>query len=389
MKVIAGTVTSVVRFLLAAFLWLHALFFLNFRSSFFEKSARFLHLTTSEVMLLGLLVLFSLLAGSNIWKMLASLAYIYFFPFVLLFYLCVFAVRIAGSLVRWLTRSPRKREIEINVKPAAGVQPAPADRVNNSGFRRIAAKALDICARPFKRFTILWCLLVLFASHIVIIWLALIVVLAHLVRIALKAIRLIYFTKPWLSKAATYLRTTLDDNLGKLARVTRGSPKTLELQNLWNTLHSYQACAQFVLNSEAASKWASLLFGVFLGAVYLYLAFVFSFAYYGIARIYGLHYPWPEALTTSLFIPFYVADLPKMLSLRALGGLQCLLVVSIGVGSLLKYIRRHFEPLREVAFLVNSRLSDQDLHEKYCILEEVMGTPGTTTTTTSTQTNSH
>jgi hypothetical protein len=383
MKSITEFVSNLVRFLLAAFLWLHALFFLNFKPSLLDEPARLLHLSTYEVILLGLLLLFSLLAGSNSWKAFVSLAYIYFFPFVLLFYFGVYLFRLAAAAVRWFGGSTTDTRLNIRVaRETLEDSPASSAGAANVGFRAAAAKTLDVSLRPFKSFTILWCLLLLFAVHVPIVWLALGVVLVHLARLALKAVRLMYFSKPWLAGAATYIRGTVDDSLSKLACVNRESPKTPDLQNLWTTLRGYRICAQYLLNSKAASKWASILFAAFLGAVYLYLAFVFSFAYYGLTRVYGVHFPWTEALTTSIFIPFYVSDLPKIFVLRFLGGLHCLLVVSIGVGGLIKYLRKRLEPVREVASFFDSRLSERELYEKYCILQDAFATPSANTTST-------
>jgi hypothetical protein len=72
---------------------------------------------------------------------------------------------------------------------------------------------------------------------------------------------------------------------------------------------------------------------VSLGSRYVYIALLFSFTYYGIARVSGVLYSWTDALIASLFIPFFVTELPKLPVFRILGGLHCSLILAIGFGT--------------------------------------------------------
>src|ERR1700682_5486399 len=102
MATLSEKTRRITTFLLAAFLWLHALFFLNFQSAFVFKCTQFLRLTASEVVLFTLLVIFSFLTGSGFWRTLRSLAYIYVFPFALLFYAFYGCFLILRAIHRWL-----------------------------------------------------------------------------------------------------------------------------------------------------------------------------------------------------------------------------------------------------------------------------------------------
>ena len=108
METLSESVRKVTTVFLAVFLWLHALFFLNFQSEFIHKCAQLVRLSTSEVILFVLLVIFSFAAGSGFWKPLRSVAYIYAFPFVLVmygFYACFLILR---AMHRWFKRQDRK-----------------------------------------------------------------------------------------------------------------------------------------------------------------------------------------------------------------------------------------------------------------------------------------
>src|SRR6266550_8983889 len=81
-------VRKTTRFSLAAFLWLHGLFLLNLHPDFLSKLSHLLHLTAIEVVLFTLLVVFSFVAGTGFWQGVGNFLYVYFFPFILLFYAC-------------------------------------------------------------------------------------------------------------------------------------------------------------------------------------------------------------------------------------------------------------------------------------------------------------
>jgi hypothetical protein len=87
---VAERVRRATTFLLAVLLWTHALLFLNVQSPAISEAAGLLRLTSSEIVLFALLLSFSFLAASGFWKTLRSLAYIYFFPFVLFMYFLYF-----------------------------------------------------------------------------------------------------------------------------------------------------------------------------------------------------------------------------------------------------------------------------------------------------------
>jgi len=109
---------------------------------------------------------------------------------------------------------------------------------------------------------------------------------------------------------------------------------------------------------------------IFLAGLYAYIAALFSFAYYGIARVSGLSYSWPDALVTSIFFPFFFRDLPKILWIKVLSGIHALLLLGVGVGTIVNFLRRKLDDIRRAATEVSDRFADQIIHEKYLILQE-------------------
>lgn len=92
---------------------------------------------------------------------------------------------------------------------------------------------------------------------------------------------------------------------------------------------------------------------------------MFSLAYYGVCRVTGVSYTWIEALVTSVFIPFFVGDLPKTVSIRILAGIHCSLFVGISIGTIFSFLHRRLEAIRKAAEDLSDRFSEQAALEKY------------------------
>ncbi len=182
------------RFLLASFLWLHALFFWNPHTRILATLSRYMHLTFLEVTLFVLLFIFSVFCSSGWWSTFKSVLYIYFFPFVLLGYFFVLLFQALKGINAWFSRDqpaedrPSLKELIVlpnpdvplpqqpNVaQPAVSATPAlPTMPVAPAAKKR--SSTLFLVARPFRRFTVLWCALLLFATHKLVLWLSLAVV---------------------------------------------------------------------------------------------------------------------------------------------------------------------------------------------------------------------
>lgn len=369
-----------VRFLVAVFLWSHALFFLSPQLTFISPIERTLHFSASEVLLLALLALFSLLAASGFWQMLGNIAYVYFFPFVLTFYAVVGAFLLARSLVRFFGSAPRKT---LEVVPPAGTAVAPTSLPG--GPEQPVAHAVHepwwkSLFRPFTRFTILWCLLLLVAKNPVVLWLSFAVVLIHITRAALFLLKLAFRSGTWAAKITSAVRTGIDSTLAKLASVTRDSPATDDLKGLLTSLRGLDKVVSFLSNTSLIEGGVWFLGGLFWVLAYLYIALLFSFAYVGAARIAGFALAWPDSLVTSLFIPFLITGLPKLAWIRLLGGIHCTLVVGVGVGTVTSYIRRQTESVRNTAALITVRMNDPETRERLRILEEKFAEQQSSTT---------
>jgi hypothetical protein len=287
MAALSEAVRKATTFFLAVFLWLHALFFLNIQSAFISKCSQLLRLTASEVVLFALLVIFSFVAGSGFWKSLLSLTYIYFFPFVVLWYLFYAVFLILRATNRWFKRqaNPQLGEapvVQQDELPTYPVLPTTAESKVASNTR--AAEVVQFLLRPFRRFTFLWCILLLVTTHTAVVWLCLVIVLFHLTRDIFRIFKALFFSEPFLRKVGAAVLTGIETALAGIAMVTPDTSPTAELRNLWSQLNLWTKLVNFLKDPYLVSRWAWVLGILFFGSIYVYIAVLFSFAYYGIAR---------------------------------------------------------------------------------------------------------
>ncbi len=346
-------------------LWLHAAFLLNVRPEAISKSSAWLHLTSVELIFFLLLTLFSFVAGSGFWSGAANVAYIYFFPFVLFFYIIIGLFHVLRRLGFFGERPAHLAAVSSPTTslPTKAEGPSVRERTNNTAA---------VLLRPFNRFTVLWCLLLLAATHIAILWAALVIVLIHLLRSAARILRLSWISESRFGEIEAKFQQVVDEDLlPKLQAVTRESPADPALKNLWNMFQSYEKIFKFVQDENLVSKWAVLIGSVVFGSTYLYLAFLFSFAYYGAAQVtLAPAASWSEYFVTALFIPFFATDLPRNMFIRLLAGSHCVLVLVLGIGGVVTYMRRRIKSITRMATVITVKMSDEKVREKKLILQE-------------------
>lgn len=368
-------------FVLAIFLWSHALFLFDLQSAIASKWTRLIPLTTPEASLITLIILLSLLSGPSSLGMLRSIAFVYFFPFVLLWRAFRASFPVWRAINRWLDweRNSPAKQVQIVATCAAGA-PAPAEMAASASSQstQVAEKLAVVTrafAQPFRKHTFWWGMLLLFASHRIIILVSLFVIGWHVMRKFFWALRVSLKAKHWLQDACLRTATRCRAVFASVATVSVESAPTPDLRNTWNQIYGWETLAGFLrFRRDLISRWTWLLVIGGLVCFYIYFALLFSFAYCGIARLAGSAYPWPSAAVASLFIPFAIGDLPRILAVKALGYVQCAVIVAAGLGTILNYLRRISEPLQVIAVAINDRLEDQSFRQRYEILREKFGT---------------
>jgi hypothetical protein len=360
-----ASVRRIVRFLAATVIWLHALAVLSLPRPSIREWAASVHLNVYEASIIFLLALLSILWSYGIRRFALDLAYIYFFPFILLYYLA----RIGFLIIRFVTGLfwPNEPTAEEQVKPLDVTSPTPAQPLSigkNKEGKRLTWKSVWLnVSRPLRQFTLLWCLLLLLSSNSWLIQVALAIVVFHLFRALGRILLATVFSISWLAQ--------LEEKVKKygerlILRVLAGPKdaeieKDTELRNAVVSLNALRLGVEVLKNRKRVTQGVLALgLLVFLG-VYLYLSVLFAFAYYGVARVLSVPYTWGEAFVTSVFIPIMVGELPHNIWLKTLGGIHAVFVILLGLGTVIGYLQKKLDSLREAAETLGTQLEKDEV----------------------------
>jgi hypothetical protein len=362
------------RFLLASFLWLHALFVLNVAPSLVPYA---LHVKSNaaELAVLLLLAALTILASYGIGNVVVDAIYIYFFPFIFLFYcaLLLFKGIKRGYEVVWGQDEP----LNVSLKQFVIVPPPtlvhapptqPAVTVTTEGNAPAEKRSLfGIILRPFRKFLLLWCLLLLVASHRGLLLIALVVVLVQLCRLLIQVFALAVVSSNWLGELEQRIRGYADDVISKLLCAKE---ITQDFQKVFWSITAIEIGVSLLRSRRRVVQWTMYLGTLFFLGIYLYLALIFSFAYYGVARALNIPYDWITSIVNSMFMPLTFGSLPSSNWIRALGGVHALAVLALSIGTIFGYIRQKLDSLHDVADELSKRLEQAEVRAKVAEMRE-------------------
>ncbi len=350
------------RFGAALLFWSNAFLIVRLPTPPFAHWATRIHLTLSEAAIISTLVVLTVLRSYGVRKFSTDVAYVYFFPFILIYYFWELLF-VAGKTVRYIWRRHKPNLAPPNLPELVEAEPTQGE-VSSGGARRPRETGpswtgfFRRASGLFLRFTILWGLLVIFATHKYLVQIALVLVVVHLFRALVKVGHLGWRCFNWLSNAQQNMTAYVERLFGRLGTVNLNNELTPEDQQAVSILVGIRTGLRFLPAITRLARWAVASSLWIFGAVYIYLALLFSFAYYGIARIQAISYTWPQALVTSAFIPALVGQLPRNAPLMLLGAIQWAVFAGFGLGAIMTYYNRRIAELQSVTGVVNQRLQN-------------------------------
>jgi hypothetical protein len=362
------------RFLLAFFLWLHALFILNVAPSLVPYASH-VKSNAAELTVLLLLAALTILASYGIGNVFVDAIYIYFFPFVFLFYcaLLLFKGIKRGYEVVWGQDEPLNislKQFAVAPQPTLVQAPPtkPAVTETPEGSAPAEKRSLfGIILRPFRKFLLLWCLLLLVASHRGLLLIALIVVLFQLCRLLIQVFALAVISRNWLGELEQRIKNYADDLIGKLLLAKE---ITQDFQKVFLSITALEIGVSLLRSRRRVVQWTMYLGTLFFLAIYTYLALIFSFAYYGVARALNIPYDWTTSIVNSMFMPLTFGSLPSSNWIRALGGVHALAVLALSIGTIFGYIRQKLDSLNDVADELSKRLEQAEVRARVAEMRE-------------------
>jgi hypothetical protein len=284
-----------------------------------------LHLTGGEVVIFILLASFTLLATYGYGRLFLDILYIYFFPFILVFIVCRWLLLALVAINKFCSAGLSPGATVLTIPTVKLVSPADSAQSGVESAPKAAWKftwrgAFLALSRPLRRFTFLWCMLLVLTTHPTLLKLALVVVLIHIVFALVAVLRVTVFSTGLLSQLEVNIRRQAEAMLSKIAFVTRDSEVTPDLRSAWTNISGIRMGLLVFQNRQLVSRWAVVLGSAFLGCVHLYMALLFSFAYYGIAHVQSIALAWPDAFVTSLFYSICIRGSPQKLMAQTCWG---------------------------------------------------------------------
>ena len=76
-------------------------------------------------------------------------------------------------------------------------------------------------------------------------------------------------------------------------------------------------------------------------------------------------------LVESVFILFFISELPKLLASRCRWVFSVFWSVGVGIGTIVEFFRRKLDSIRRAAMEYSDQLADERIQEKYSVLTEV------------------
>ncbi len=179
-----------------------------------------------------------------------------------------------------------------------------------------------------------------------------------------KALKVAVVSIKWLIQLEDIIKQWVKSTIDTIIIISTESEPTQDLKNLLSRALGARTVVQLARNRKQITFAVLFLSAFAFLILYFYLAVLFSFAYYGVARIQSVAYTWSDALVTSLFIPFAYGDLPRNPWLKLLGGFQATLAVLLSFGAVFGFFQKKLNSLYQVAEAVNLQFEKEEIKTK-------------------------
>jgi hypothetical protein len=315
-------------------------------------------------------------------KVTADLIYIYFFPFILLFYVVRTGVHLCLKVNKFINgpekdsspdqEVPYYAQLSLPViipvvKPTADL---PADSSMEVGGKKSAGRRFaEALLRPFRQYTLLWCVLLLLTTHRWFVYLALGIVLYRLADLVVGVVLLSFTANGWFTKLSENINKVIDNHMRKIT-VAKDSAVTQEAKNAWIGLRGILMGVAYFRDRRKVAQWTVFLGCIAFVVIYLYVALLFSFAYYGIARLENVAWNWADALITSVFIPIAYPDLPHTKLLRLAGGIQWFCAAALGISTVIGFFRQQLEAFHSIAENIGRRFEQDEVKSTIIVVNQ-------------------
>jgi hypothetical protein len=346
-------IRKIARLIIAVIFWAHALLIFHAIPRFQLPSLHWAGLTNWDAIVITVIAFYTVFGPSGWFSVLFDAAWIYAFPLLLL-------IRIGWTGGR-LTVKFFQRHLKASAGSPHSAAPcssleASSNAVSGEGERK---KETDWWAILY-RFATLWGILIIVSNNKVIIALGTAVTMVAAVRSCLMFRHSLAYSIQWIEKFENGTSTQLGTIISKL-NSTGQDLSDEDLRKAVQSLSGFEKILRFAGNKDLMMKCSVTLSLLLSLPYYLYISALCSFAYLGMARLDGLSWHWSDAIVDSLFMPLAWPDLPHMLLIRILGGLQATILVFLSFKAVFGQIHRKTESLSHALSKLQAKLEKDEV----------------------------
>ena len=364
---IAYFVRKIVRMVFAIYFWLRPVIevcHMSLPSSWVHYYTRL----SPDIFLLLFITYYSLLSEDGWLSVAYDLIYIYFWPLFVIWFIVKHTTIRAYHAVKRTSYFRNLILPSISAAQTKIVLDANAESVTTDK-KRFSLSLIGSILRPFTQFFLLWSLLLLNTSNVILTWIALAVILFGAVTIIRTLSLFLSDADSWITKLKSNFAAQVANNIA-IVRSYKNSQDDTKSRNAANALLLYESTFRYMFeNKDRFARWTIIASILVTVPLYLYLSFIFTSIYLGVAHLNHISWPWTDALTTSIFIPFAFADLPHNIWIRLIGGCQALIVTVLGYTVLFRRMQSSVQQLSEIAGELSTPLSDQNLKDLLLVIK--------------------
>lgn len=357
----------VIRELLAIAFWTHALYVTQF--------IPLPHLPVPELpryvfntVLLIFIANYSLFSNNGWWSVAFDLVYVYSLPFI-------YTGRVAWFVAKSTYSTLKERTV---IKPPQLIFPTPDTRPPantpdpNANTAKTESKDRDGILYRISKFTLLWSIFIFTVNFRP----SLVIVVLFTVFGAMRAFRALWTIFSGESdgtlKIEEALQKVIKANLDKIINWD-GLSEQEDIKNKLNSLKLYESVFNFVHDNRLQFlKWSFVVSLIISVPFYLYMSYLFACSYVGIGKIAGEPFPFSTAILDSLYMPFAWTELPKMFSIRLMGGIQAILMSAVGYTIFFRHFGTRFESILHATGRLRGPLDDELVRQKIVQVQSLL-----------------
>lgn len=375
----ANRVRSVLRNVLAISFWLHGLFVSYLLPASSHALAPFALRTIYNATLVTFILYYSWISQRGWFSVIYDLVWIYIWPLWVLFQLVKLASKgiykffkthtIPSPVSRVTIATPQAPKPAVLTSTAQG-QPNLKEAIQQwqEKHKPDVVTPIKRFFRPLLQFTFLWSILLLTLQNKFMSYIVCSIVVFGAFRAVYNLWSVLSGTSTWLDQLKSGFAQQLVEKMRQVREWEEASG-TQDIAKEVNSLTLFESIFSYISRNRIfLSKCTTAIAAIVTVPFYIYISFLFSSVYIGMAHLQHISFAWSDAVLDSLYIPFAFTDLPHNFLIRFVAGLQGIAVTVMGWNIFFRNLNSKFERLAGTAEELRTRFDEEIYRQKLALV---------------------